>query len=142
MLPEHHILYSNSECIAVWCKTGRWNTLQASVFLHSTTLSNIKSTVCTAAYVSAQTVTTSIPASGIWGYLGYTTTSTVSLTSVNPWLIPVIAGTGIVMISWPIVVLLKAKKVWNEVTKKLGDGFWGSASEDVFIEAIKSWSGL
>ena len=26
-LPPHHILFSNSECIAVWCKTGEFMTM-------------------------------------------------------------------------------------------------------------------
>jgi hypothetical protein len=37
-LPPYHIFYSNSECIAVWCKTGKFCTLQAAVFLHSTAI--------------------------------------------------------------------------------------------------------
>merc|ERR1712129_292953 len=43
-LPKYHVFYSNSECIAVWCKTGRWSTLQAAVFLHSTAVGNAKQT--------------------------------------------------------------------------------------------------
>ena len=43
-LPPFHILYSNSECLAVWCKTGKFSTIQAAVFLHSTAVGNAKST--------------------------------------------------------------------------------------------------
>ena len=142
ILPPYHILYSNSECIAVWCKTGRWSTLQASVFLHSTAAGNAKSTAAIAAYVGAQTVTTTVPASGIAGWFGVTTTTTVSLVSVQPWLVPVLAGYGIFVVAMPVLILQKAKGEWQKATTRLTDGFWGWADADIFVEAIRSWSNL
>jgi len=43
VLPPYHVFYSNSECIAVWCKTGRWSTLQAAVFLSTNSVGALKS---------------------------------------------------------------------------------------------------
>ena len=35
-LPDYHVLHANCECVAFWCKTGSWSTLQASSFLELT----------------------------------------------------------------------------------------------------------
>jgi hypothetical protein len=35
-LPDYHVLHANCECVAFWCKTGEWSTLQASSFLELT----------------------------------------------------------------------------------------------------------
>jgi len=142
MIPEHHILYSNSECIAVWCKTGRWSTLQASFFLHSTTAGNIKSTATLATVAGTSTVTATVPATGVLGWFGMTTTTTVGLLSAHPWLIPVLSGYGIITIGTPIMVLKKAKDQWASITTELTDGFWAWADSDVYVEAIEHWSGL
>lgn len=32
VLPPHHVFYSNSDRIIMWCKTGRWSMLQAPIF--------------------------------------------------------------------------------------------------------------
>ncbi|MGK3752805.1 MAG: hypothetical protein ACI8RD_005111 [Bacillariaceae sp.] len=28
-LPDYHVVHANCECVAFWCKTGKWSTLQA-----------------------------------------------------------------------------------------------------------------
>mmetsp|Transcript_24089 Transcript_24089/g.48086 ORF Transcript_24089/g.48086 Transcript_24089/m.48086 type:complete len:494 (+) Transcript_24089:48-1529(+) len=66
LLPPHHLLYANSECIAVWCKTWQWSTLQASVFLHLSAIGNAKQTATLAMLLNSQTVT--VPASGIGNF--------------------------------------------------------------------------
>ena len=35
-LPDYHVVHANCECVAFWCKTGSWSTLQASSFLELT----------------------------------------------------------------------------------------------------------
>lgn len=35
-LPDYHVLHANCECVAFWCKTGSWATLQGSSFLELT----------------------------------------------------------------------------------------------------------
>lgn len=145
-LPPHNLLYSNSECMAVWCKTGRFSTIQSQIFLHSTALGNAKTATTVALMVSAQTVTvtSTVPAAGFWGWLGYTTTTTsqVGLLSLNPWLIPVLVGYGIAAVGTPYLILHNAQGKWEKATLELNDSFWQSASHDVFVDALHHWSGL
>ena len=43
----------------------------------------------------------------------------------------------------PYLILMKAKGKWEESTTKLNDGFWGEwAGPDVYVDAIKGWTGL
>lgn len=142
VLPAHNIFYSNSECIAVWCKTGVWSTFQASVYLHSTAAGNFKTVVTAAAAVGTSTVTTTVPASGIAGWFGMTTTTTVSLVSLQPWLIPALAGWSLIAVGTPVLFLRKCHERWKKTTQTLNDSFWGEVDADVYVEAIKSWSGL
>ena len=78
VLPPYHIFNANSECIAVWVKTGRFSTLQAAIFLHSTALGQVKSAATLSLFVASQTVpvTTTTAAGGVLGWFGMTTTST------------------------------------------------------------------
>jgi hypothetical protein len=146
VLPRYHLFYSNSECIAVWCKTGIFSTLQAAVFLHSTALGQAKSAATLALFMSSQTVpiTSTVSAGGVMGWFGATTTSTslVPLLTTQPWLIPALAGYGIAAVGAPYVILVKAKGKWEESTQLLNDGFWGWADPHIFVEAIKCWSHL
>jgi len=146
VLPPHNVFYSNSECIGVWCKTGRWSTIQASILLHSTAAGNLKSAITVASVAASATVTTTTtaPAWGVLGWMGMTTTttSTVGFLSLHPWVIPAIAGYGVVAVGAPIVLLQQAKKRWAEITQTLTDGFWEWADKDVYVEAIQSWSGV
>lgn len=137
-LPPHHIFYANSECIAVWIKTGHWSTLQASVFLHSSTVGNIKQTATLAIYLSSQTVT--IPAAGIWGFFGGTTT--ISLFSAQPWIMPALVGGGMVYAGLPTMVLWRAKSRWLETEKNLNVAFWERVDSSVIVSLIQTWSGL
>lgn len=142
VLPPHNLFYSNSECIAVWCKTGRWSTLQASIFLHSTAAGQLKSAATLATVAGTTTVTQVIPAGGVAGWFGMTTTTTVGLLSLQPWLIPVLAGYGLVAVGTPLFIMSKARAKWEKTTMALTDGFWGWADNDVYVDAVKSWSAV
>lgn len=135
LLPPHHLLYANSECIAVWIKTGHWSTLQGSIFLHSSTVGNVKQTATLAMFLSSQT--SIVPASGLWGWLGGTTT--VSLFTAQPWVVPALVGGGMVYIGLPTMLLWKAKGRWSETEKKLNDGFWSVADNDTIVELVRHW---
>jgi hypothetical protein len=113
-LPKYHILYSNSECLAVWCKTGRFSTLQAAVFLHSTAVGNAKSSIMIGAGVAA----------------------------TQPWLIPVVGVYAVAAVGMPYYILNKCKNKWKEGEMRLTHGFWETADNEVFISAIQNWSGL
>ncbi|KAL9182605.1 hypothetical protein ACHAXT_013257 [Thalassiosira profunda] len=138
LLPPHHLLYANSECIAVWCQTGRWSTLQAAIFLHSSTVGNAKQTATLGLGLGAKTV--AVPASGLWGFFGGTTT--VSLFTAQPWIVPALVGGGMVYIGLPMLMLWKAKGRWLEAERRLNDAFWSMPDSDVIVELIRCWSGL
>ena len=123
LVPEYSTVHSNCECVAVWCKTGSWSTLQAASLLHLTIAGQVKTTVTGASIVAASTVTTTVPAAGFWGWMGYTTTSTVSLAVAQPWLIPTIATVGIITTAIPAIILLQAHGCWKKVTQELNDEF-------------------
>ena len=114
VLPPYHIINSNSECIAVWCKTGRWSTLQAAVFLHSTAIGNVKST----------------------------TALTLGVAATQPWLLPAVAGVGIAAVGTPWLMLKLANEKWNEATMNLTEKFWMQAEPEVFVECIEKWGRL
>lgn len=135
LLPPHHLLYANSECIAVWVKTGHWSTLQGSIFLHSSTVGNAKQTATLAMFLSAQTAT--VPASGLWGWLGGTTT--VSLFVAQPWIVPALIGGGVVYIGLPTMLLWKAKGRWSATEKRLNEGFWSTTDNETIVDLVKNW---
>ncbi len=114
ILPPYHIINSNSECIAVWCKTGRWSTLQASVFLHSTAIGNAKSS----------------------------TVAGIGVAAANPFLIPLMAGIGIAAVGTPWLLLKMANDKWTEATMSLNNQFWMQAQPEVFVDCIEKWSKL
>lgn len=111
VLPPYHIVNSNSECIAVWCKTGRWSTLQAQVFLHSTAIGHAKSSFVLTAGIAA----------------------------TQPWLIPVFAIGGMAAVGAPWAILKVASDKWHESTETLNDLFWAEAEPEVFVDCILKW---
>mmetsp|Transcript_16277 Transcript_16277/g.25325 ORF Transcript_16277/g.25325 Transcript_16277/m.25325 type:complete len:618 (+) Transcript_16277:134-1987(+) len=146
VLPPYHLFDANSECIAVWCKTGRFSNLQAAVFLHSTALGQAKTATCFSMFVASQTVTVTsvVPAGGVLGWFGATTTTTaqVGLLGTQPWLIPLLGVYAVGAVGTPYFLLMNAQKKWKKATQKLNDEFWSSADPSVFVEAINCWSGI
>lgn len=138
VLPAYHAVRSNCECVAVWCKTGTWGTLQATSWLSMTAAGQAKQTATIASVAAATQVT--VPASGLWGWLGYTTQ--VSLFSTQPLLIPAIAAYGVVTVGVPLISLWSAQKRWKALTIQLNTSFWEAAIDqpDVFVECITEWS--
>jgi len=138
LIPPWHALKSNSECLAVWCKTGRWSTYQVSGYLNTIFMGQAKTAATVAA--AASTATVSVPAAGYMGWLGFTTQ--VSLLALHPWLIPAIAGYGIASIGVPMYILKRCGKQWAKTTIDLNNEFWRQAPPDVFVDCIRKWSGL
>lgn len=114
LLPPYHVFYSNSECIAVWCKTGRWSTLQTAVFLGTTSVGGAKSA----------------------------TLATMGVAAAHVLLAPVVAVGGIIWVSAPMVILKESRKKWQETTMHMTQLFWEWAPPAVFVSAIENWSGL
>ena len=142
VLPSYHIFESNCECVSVFCKTGKWCTLQASSLLSLTAVGQLKSTATIAAYAASQQVTIHAPAAGIWGYLGYTTAAQVSLWSTQPHLIPLLAAYGVVTVGGPTYVLFRCEKKWEATAKRLNEEFWKHAMKDpdIFAHSMMHWS--
>jgi len=112
LLPLYHVFYSNSECIAVWCKTGRWSTLQAAVYLVSSSV----------------------------GFGKSATMITLSVAAAHMILIPALAVGGLAVVGAPLLFLKKSQKKWDKATLRLTDEFWMQAEPDVFVEAIEYWA--
>jgi hypothetical protein len=91
-----------------------------------------------AMFLSSQTVT--VPASGFWGWFGGTTT--ISLFTAQPWLVPALVGGGMVYVGLPMLMLWKAKGRWADTEKRLNDAFWSMYDSDVTVGMIRCWSGL
>lgn len=60
-LPEFKRLSANDECAAVWCRTGRWVTLQGASMLHIISASHVGSAMVAAGVISQMTVTYILP---------------------------------------------------------------------------------
>ena len=112
MLPPYHVFYSNSECIAVWCKTGRWSTLQAAVYLVSSSV----------------------------GFGKSATMLTISVAAAHAILIPALAVGGLAVVGAPLLFLKKSQEKWDEATIVLTERFWECAPHEVFVEAIEYWA--
>lgn len=114
-LPPYHVFYSNSECIAVWCKTGRWSTLQTAVFLSSNAIGGAKSA----------------------------TVATLGVAAAHALLAPVVAVGGLLWVTAPMVILKKSREKWEENTHYMTDLYWQSwAPPSVYVCAIEHWSEL
>ena len=113
LLPPYHVFYSNSECIAVWAKTGRWSTLQAAVYLVSSSV----------------------------GFGKSATMLTISAAAAHMILVPALAVGGLAVVSAPLLFLKKSQEKWEEATMLLTDKFWMQADNEVFVEAIEYWGG-
>lgn len=139
-LPSYHSVKSNGECVAVWCKTGTWGTVQATSWLSMTAAGQAKSAIMLSGAAASTQVT--VPAAGMWGWLGFT--KTVALTTVNPFVLPAIAAYGVVTIGVPSIVLWRAHKDWKRYTIELNRAFWEAAMEtpEAFVENITTWSVL
>jgi hypothetical protein len=114
LLPPYHVFYSNSECIAVWCKTGRWSTLQAAVYLVSTSV----------------------------GYAKSATMITLTVAAAHAVLLPALAVGGLAVAGAPLLFLKKSQEQWDKTTNRLTEKFWMHAEPPVFVEAIKYWARL
>ena len=138
VLPPYHAIHANGECVAVWCRTGTWATLQVTSWLVAAAACLVKSTVTLSSATAATQVT--VPAAGLWGWLGYTTQ--VSLLSTQPWILPALAAYGTMTIGGPALWLALSQRKARQITEQLNNAFWEAAIErpEIFVEAILQWS--
>ncbi|CAB9527309.1 expressed unknown protein [Seminavis robusta] len=125
VLPKYHSIYANCECLAVWAKTGNWSTLQASSMLSHAAVGQVKTTTTLASIAAAQTVT--VPAAGMWGWMGFSTS--VPLMTANPLILPALVTYGTVSVGLPAVYLAMAKSRWNKTTETLNEALAAESRE-------------
>lgn len=142
VLPDYHVVNANCECVAVWCKTGRWSTLQASSLLEFTAVGQVKSSATMAATAASAQVTVQAPAAGLWGWFGYTTATQVSWLSLHPVVIPALAGYAVLSVGVPTFMYVNARTQWKRTENQLKESFWEDAmtNPEVFAECITHWS--
>ena len=95
-IPSYCLVKSNCECVAVWCKTGKWTTLQAEKWLGTT---NFTSRIAIAGLSIASLSAVAIPFGGL-----------ILAGSVATEVISGIMGD-------------RAKRTWEEQTKTLNEAF-------------------
>ena len=144
VLPKYDAVTANCECVAVWCKTGTWATLQAINWLVMTAAGQVKSAVTVGGFAAATQVPITVPAAGLWGWMGYTTSTSVPLLATQPYLLPAIIGYGVVTVAVPTLWLLHAKNHAKRTTEQLNKSFWEQAIDnpEIFVECITNWSAL
>jgi hypothetical protein len=137
----YHWLYNNCEAAAVWCKTGKWCTLQALSVLTTATAGQVNTTAVLAGTAAATQVTVSVPSAGIWGsWFGMTTSVQVPLLVSQPYWIPVLAAYGLITVGVPALMIHQAKRQWSIISMSLNDLFWSHYAlerPEVFVEFIQ-----
>jgi hypothetical protein len=127
----YHWLYNNCETAAVWCKTGEYCTLQALSVLNKIASGQKAASLLLAAAAATATVgaevTAVVPAAGIWGWMGMTTTATtvtqVPLLTCQPWLIAAFVAYRIITVEVPAQLIKYAEQEWNIIATSLNDHF-------------------
>jgi len=118
--PAYHCLHSNCECFAVWIVTGSWSSLQGldGAKLIGTTAGFVSGGIASAATLTTASV--AVPATGLWGLLGFTTS--VSLATACPILIPVsILGSAALGYTSAKACNRGLRDKWSHITSSLSD---------------------
>jgi hypothetical protein len=119
ILPKYDVLYANCECVAVWCKTGTFATLQVCDRLSSTSQRMLFGAMGLGGVLAAIPVT--VPAAGIWGMIGFT--AQAPLLMAVPFVLPALLVGGAVAVGAPAIALAIAIKTWKDLTAKLNKAF-------------------
>jgi hypothetical protein len=101
---------NDGECVAVWCKTGTFATLQACHRLSLAWMGTLGFGGV------AALVPMTIPAAGFWGVIGFTTQ--VSLLTVSPVVLPTILACGVATAGVKNIVQAISRMA---ITKKLNE---------------------
>jgi len=125
-MPDFHMLSSNGECAAVWCRIGRWCTLQGSSILHILFVGQAGGAVAGGAIASNVMLWAPMP--GVWGSIGYIWY--VPATIAFPILVPVLIGFGLASLV-PLELLRRFRKKWALISKEMNGRFWAYADDDV-----------
>mmetsp|Transcript_16961 Transcript_16961/g.24893 ORF Transcript_16961/g.24893 Transcript_16961/m.24893 type:complete len:380 (+) Transcript_16961:34-1173(+) len=125
VLPGYNVMKSNCECVAVWCKTGKWCTLQILTVLNVVTPSyaGVSGGIFAAAAHATTTTIATVPDIGVWGLAGYTKHVTVVTAAVSP---PCLAAMGVVGVASFAGLVIKRRqciKSWSKVSDTLNEEF-------------------
>jgi len=125
ILPKYNVVIANCGCVAVWCKTGKWCTLQALSIMHIPFLGSVAGTTAAATGAAMATTQVTVPAAGIMGWFGATTTTTttVPLMVVQPWILPIIIVAGTVTIGGSAACLAASAIKFRQITKRMNAAF-------------------
>lgn len=140
LVAKYHLLESNCESFAVWCTTGTYATLQGLALLSLLNATAIGG-ACGFGSLATTTSAATVPASGIWGYLGYemVVLTRVPLLLANPLLV---GAASVATITPALITLYKCKHEWKKTTNCLNEHFWSMADPDAILPCIVHWSGL
>mmetsp|Transcript_48447 Transcript_48447/g.71800 ORF Transcript_48447/g.71800 Transcript_48447/m.71800 type:complete len:452 (+) Transcript_48447:64-1419(+) len=129
VLPEHGRLSANDECVAVWCRTGRFCTLQGASILELTSMSHGVSSAMLGAVVTQVTAVSKVSLS----YMGTSWMLAVPVATAYPYLLPLFVGyklTGLV----PLEIMRRNKNKWRVISERMNKDFWARAQEEVKVE--------
>lgn len=119
ILPKYDVLCANCECVAVWCKTGTFATLQVCNRLVSISRGMLFGAMGLGGVLAAIPVT--VPAAGIWGMIGFT--AQAPLLMAVPFVLPALLVGGAVAVVAPAIALAIAIEKWKDLTAKLNEAF-------------------
>jgi len=110
LLPKYHLFFANCECVATWCKTGKWCTLQAAAGLTGATAATALGGG-TMAMGRAAIASEAVAATATSYFMG----GAVAASS------PVMAAYGIAAVGGSAGTLLLARSKWKATTKQLNE---------------------
>jgi len=125
ILPEYNAMAANAEAASVWCRTGRFCTLQGASILEITAIGQAGSAAVAGGIVSQLWVL--VPAPGIWGAYGWFWY--VPATVAYPFLVPILVGFGLASLV-PLQVLRRYRQRWKTISDGMNTGFWLQVEDD------------
>lgn len=125
-LPDFHLMAANGECAAVWCRIGRWCTLQGSSILYI--LFAGQAGGAAAGGLVATNLMLWAPMPGLWGSVGYIWY--VPATVAFPLLTPLLIGFGLCSLV-PLEVLRRYRKKWARISRDTNRDFWSKTTPDI-----------
>lgn len=127
--PDYDSFSANDECVAVWCRTGRWLTLQAASMLEIVSATQAGAAIVAASAVSQMSVTYTAP----YWIPGYVVVWSVPATVAYPILVPLLVGYGMTSLV-PLEILRRNRNKWRVVSESFNRAFWSRASDQVRMD--------
>lgn len=128
-LPEYHRMAANGECAAVFCKIGRFITLQGSSILQIMFFGQAGGAVTGGVVASHVFLWTPVP--GIWGAMGWWWY--VPITVAYPIVVPLLVTFGLASLL-PLEMLRRYRNKWKKHTQELNREFWTHTDDDTKAE--------